>query len=168
MTSPFSPVDSIAKAMEGNRIQGMVRSIDQYRNGDPKAVADGSYAQVLYALTDYKHDVQVLWNFAVATGKENLDLALQAEAMKREMAEKDAEIARLRGLIRDNGSPRFNAVCERAENAEACLRDFVEAHRTGTGLLDCMDNSGGRYTSRFLADAIVRARALIGGDHASD
>ncbi|EYR81439.1 hypothetical protein [Shinella sp. DD12] len=139
-----------------NRIQGMVRSIDQYRNSDPKAIADGSFAQVLYALTDYKHDVLVLWEFAVSEAR-------KAEAMEREIAEKDAEIARLRGLIRDNGTPRFNAVCERAENAEACLRDFMEAHRTGTGLLDCMDNSGGRYTSRFLADAIVRARTLLNG-----
>jgi multidrug resistance efflux pump len=29
------------------------------------------------------------------------------------------EIERLRALVRDNGTPRFNAVCERAEKAEA-------------------------------------------------
>ena len=158
MTSPVSPSETIAKAMEGkNRIQGMVRSIDQYRNCDPKAIADGSYAQILYALTDDKNDILVLWGFAVST-------ALQLEAMQREMAEKDAEIARLRKMIRDNGTPKFNAVCERAENAEACLRDFVEAHKTGAGLLDCMDNAGNRYTSRFLAEAIARARTLIQGE----
>lgn len=72
MTSPVSAIEAIEKAP--NRIQGMVRSIDQYRNGDPKAIADGSHAQVLYALTDYKHDILVLWDFAVAAGR-------QAEAL---------------------------------------------------------------------------------------
>ena len=66
----------------------MVRSIDQYRNCEPKAIADGSHAQILYALTDDKHDILVLWDFAVST-------ALQFEAMKREMAEKDERIAAL-------------------------------------------------------------------------
>jgi hypothetical protein len=78
MTSPVSSLEAIEKAP--NRIQGMVRSIDQYRNGDPKAVADGSYAQVLYALTDYKHDVLVLWDFAIS-------VAPKAEAYEREIAE---------------------------------------------------------------------------------
>lgn len=86
--SGVSPSETIEKAMEGkNRIQGMVRSIDQYRNGQPKAVADGSYAQVLYALTDYKHDVLVLWDFAVSTAR-------QAEALQRENAE-------LRGVMKE-------------------------------------------------------------------
>lgn len=81
MTSPASTIEAIEKAMEGkNRIQGMVRSIDHYRNGVPKAVADGSYAQVLYALTDYKHDVLVLWDFAVSKARE-------VEALERENAE---------------------------------------------------------------------------------
>jgi len=78
MTSPASAVEAIEKAP--NRIQGMVRSIDQYRNSDPKAVADGSYAQVLYALTDDKHDILVLWDFAN-------EAARQAEALQRENAE---------------------------------------------------------------------------------
>lgn len=95
-----SPSETIAKALEGkNRVQGMVRSIDQYRNCDPKAIADGSYAQILYALTDDKHDILVLWDFAVATGYENIALALQLEAMKREMAEKDERIAALEAGI---------------------------------------------------------------------
>ncbi|WP_242221584.1 hypothetical protein [Shinella zoogloeoides] len=69
-----------ARRGDSARIQGMVRSIDQYRNGQPKAVADGSYAQILYALTDYKHDVLVLWDFAVSSAR-------QAEALQRENAE---------------------------------------------------------------------------------
>lgn len=72
--------EDVARRGDSARIQGMVRSIDQYRNGQPKAVADGSYAQVLYALTDYKHDVLVLWDFAVATAR-------KAEALQREIAE---------------------------------------------------------------------------------
>lgn len=61
-----------------NRIQGMVRSIDQYRNGSPKAVADGSYAQVLFALEDSRHDIMVLWDFAVTAARkiEALETAL--------------------------------------------------------------------------------------------
>lgn len=53
---------------EKDRIQGMVRSINQYRNGDPKAICAGSDAQILYAMTDARHDVLVLWDFAVAAG----------------------------------------------------------------------------------------------------
>lgn len=95
MTSPVSPSETIAKAMEGkNRIQGMVRSIDQYRNCDPKAIADGSYAQILYALTDDKNDILVLWGFAVST-------ALQLEAMQREMAELRALLSRAEEYIID-------------------------------------------------------------------
>ncbi|WP_430439042.1 hypothetical protein [Shinella sp.] len=76
-----------------NRIQGMVRSIDQYRNCDPKAIADGSYAQVLYALTDDKHDILVLWDFAVSAGERAAAEARKAEAMEREIVE-------LRGALR--------------------------------------------------------------------
>lgn len=95
MTSPVSPSETIAKTMEGkNRVQGMVRSIDQYRNCDPKAIADGSYAQILYALTDDKHDVLVLWDFAV-------EAARQAEALEREMAAKDERIAALEAGVSD-------------------------------------------------------------------
>lgn len=79
--------EDVARRGDSARIQGMVRSIDQYRNGSQKAVADGSYAQVLYALTDYKHDVLVLWDFAVSTAR-------QAEALQRENAE-------LRGVMKE-------------------------------------------------------------------
>ena len=36
----------------------------------------------------------------------------------------------MRGLIRDNGTPRFNAVCERAEKAEAEIEALREDIRT--------------------------------------
>lgn len=78
MTSPVSAIEAIEKTP--NRIQGMVRSIDQYRNGRPKAVADGSYAQVLFALQDMRHDILVLWDFAV-------EAARQAEVLQRENAD---------------------------------------------------------------------------------
>lgn len=135
--TPSSPVDSIEKAMEGNRIQGMVRSIDQYRNGDPKAVADGSYAQVLYALTDYKHDVQVLWDFAVAAAR-------QAEATKRELAE-------LRKLV--------------SECSDA-LSPFADAvfNDNGDMTVNLGSATGDDYVRAYFTDR--RARALIGGSHA--
>jgi hypothetical protein len=39
----------------------MVRSMDQWRNMVPRAVAEGSQAQVEYALADAKHDIDALW-----------------------------------------------------------------------------------------------------------
>jgi hypothetical protein len=49
--------------LEGkNRAQGMVRSMDQWRNMVPKAVAEGSQAQVEYALVDAKRDIEALWS----------------------------------------------------------------------------------------------------------
>ncbi len=61
-----------------NRIQGMVRSIDQYRNGSPKAIAADRRAQVLSALTDSRHDILVLWDFSVSAARkvEALETAL--------------------------------------------------------------------------------------------
>jgi hypothetical protein len=60
-----------------NRVQGMVRSVDQYRNSDPKAVCDGSPAQVLYAVTDARHDVLALWS-ACETSAVTIGLLLGA------------------------------------------------------------------------------------------
>lgn len=44
-----------------NRVQGMVRSMDQWRNMVPAAVSVGSQAQIEYALIDAKHDIEALW-----------------------------------------------------------------------------------------------------------
>jgi len=44
-----------------NRAQGMVRSMDQWRNMVPRVVSEGSQAQVEYALIDAKHDIEMLW-----------------------------------------------------------------------------------------------------------
>lgn len=38
------------------------------------------------------------------------------------------------------------------------IADFLRAHADGTGLIDCIDNQGERYTSQFLDDTIHRAR----------
>lgn len=140
MTSHVSAVEVIEKAMEGkNRIQGMVRSIDQYRNGDPKAVADGSYAQVLYALTDYKHDVLVLWDFAVSKAR-------KAEALERENAEKDERIALLREALLG-----FEHACEQLA--------ATRSHEIYTAMID-----GGQAQELLeLDNARRRARALLGG-----
>lgn len=45
-----------------NRVQGMVRSMDQWRNMVPAAVAAGSVAQIEYALIDAKTDIEALWS----------------------------------------------------------------------------------------------------------
>ena len=70
-TTPPDARNALAEIVAGldgvtpgkDRVQGMVRSITQYRNGDPKAIVAGSAAQVLYALTDAHHDVFCLWGF---------------------------------------------------------------------------------------------------------
>lgn len=81
----ISAIEAVEKPK--NCIQGMVRSIDQYRNCEPKAIADGSYAQVLCALTDDKHDILVLWGFAVSAGERAAAEARKVEALKREIAD---------------------------------------------------------------------------------
>lgn len=113
--------EDVARRGDSARIQGMVRSIDQYRNGQPKAVADGSYAQVLFALTDYKHDVLVLWDFAVESAR-------QAEALKRENAELRealkpfADVARYFGHLGDDyGSVMVNIDLGSLRRARALL-----------------------------------------------
>ncbi len=49
-----------------NRAQGMVRSMDQWRNMVPKAVMAGSQAQIEYALIDAKHDIEAMWSVLTA------------------------------------------------------------------------------------------------------
>ena len=124
------------------RIQGMVRSIDQYRNGQPKAVADGSYAQVLYALTDYKHDVLVLWDFAV-------EAARQAEALQRENAELRAFAA------------SFKFTCVDVSFYKDCYLHINDPDSVSFRL-----NNGSQF-SQFIAKLEDRrARALLGGENA--
>lgn len=48
-------------APKPNRVQGMVRSMDQWRNMEAKAVAAGSPAMIEYALIDAAHDIEALW-----------------------------------------------------------------------------------------------------------
>ncbi|MBI1620313.1 hypothetical protein [Aquamicrobium zhengzhouense] len=98
---------------EIKRIQGMVRSIDQWRNMVPSVVVTGSMAQVEYALADAKTDIEALWlkvaalsSAAVAEREpvydesEFLTIAYMRGAMdaKRDAtSELEAENARLRG-----------------------------------------------------------------------
>jgi hypothetical protein len=68
-----------------NRVQGMVRSIDQYRNGDPKVIMAGPHAQALYyALTDARHDVLALWSFAESSVAEITRLTAEVDRLTRE------------------------------------------------------------------------------------
>ncbi len=133
-----------ARRVPPARIQGMVRSIDQYRNGDPKAVADGSYAQVLYALTDYKHDVLVLWDFAV-------EAARQAEALQRENADLRAFAA------------SFKFTCVEVSFYKDCYLHIIEPDSVSFRL-----NNGSQF-SQFVAKLEDRrARALLGGENAGN
>lgn len=97
--------------------------------------------------------------------------ARKAEALKREIAEKDARIARLQGLIRDNGTPRFNAVCERAENAERENNELravmKECHAALKMMITPGDISGSTVASAFAAatSAECRARTLLNGGY---
>jgi hypothetical protein len=62
------------------------------------------------------------------------------------------EIERLRALVRDNGTPRFNAVCERAEKAEAEIKRLRDALREVISVSD-------RKT-----DIYDRAKAALAGE----
>lgn len=48
----------------------------------------------------------------------------------------------------------------RAEEAEALVGKFLLAHRDGPGLIDCIDNQGERYTSKFLGDLLSTASSI--------
>lgn len=142
MTSPVSAIEAIEKTP--NRIQGMVRSIDQYRNGDPKAVADGSYAQVLFALQDMRNDILALWDFAVSAAR-------QAEALQRDLAQlitlKDIHAAK-----RCEYFDRFQKLeRENAELREALKEIGTKGRTTGYGKS---------------ALAVIADRALLGGENA--
>jgi len=56
-----------------------------------------------------------------------------------------SEIERLRGRLAE---------------AERVIDAVLFAHQDGPGLIDCIDNDGGRYTSQFLLDVIDAAQAL--------
>ncbi|UNK39329.1 hypothetical protein MNR02_06390 [Shinella sp. H4-D48] len=96
-------------------------------------------------------------------------LARQAEALQRENAEKDAEIAKLRGMIRDNGTPRFNAICGRAEAAEREVAELRAVMKDCHSALKMLVSPGviqgttviGAFAA--VASAECRARALLGG-----
>jgi hypothetical protein len=47
------------------------------------------------------------------------------------------------------------------ERLRTLLATIILCHDEGTGLLDCMDNSGARYTSQALIDAIAKGRAAL-------
>lgn len=157
MTSPVSAVEAIEKAP--NRVQGMVRSIDQYRNGDPKAVAAGSHAQILFALEDLRHDVLVLWDFANTLARQAEALELRAEAaetlaerLKREAQFHAQEARTANSTIYEiyqvvsggkgepgnwHGAEPVRAKLEALERENAELREALKpfaAHQTADGL----------------------------------
>ena len=134
-------MDEVNEARRGDsaHIQGMVRSIDQYRNGQPKAVADGSYAQILYALTDYKHDVLVLWDFAVSTAR-------KAVALERE-----------------------NALLRVALEPFAEIADLVDSETEGVADNDEFQMHFHDYLmASWKLSMFRRARALLGGENAGN
>lgn len=85
MTTPSSPVDSIAKAMEGEIRRRAVDLVDtlvleRETNGQSKEFMDWAVFMIVQAFNEQR--------------------ARQAEAMKREMAEKDARIAALEEALK--------------------------------------------------------------------
>lgn len=95
-----------------------------------------------------------------------LSQSRKAEALEREGAEKDAEIAKLRGMIRDNGTPRFNAVCERSEQAEARVseleRENAEKEEArAEEWRSRRDAEGSRDAARAAANTLIRENAAL-------
>lgn len=116
MTTPSSPVDIIAKAMEGEFRRAAVNLVDtlvleRETNGQSKEFMD--WAVFMTARSFEKQlsfialKLRVNEQLAIANGERAKEeyqraesLARQAEAMKREMAEKDARIAALEDGLR--------------------------------------------------------------------
>lgn len=136
MTSPSSPVDSIAKAMEGEIRRRAVDLVDtlvleRETNGQSKEFMDWAVFMTVQAFNEQR--------------------SRQAEAMKREMAEKDARIAALREALLS-----FEYACEQLA--------ATRTHEIYTAMID-----GGQTQELLeLDNARRRARALIGGGNAED
>ena len=161
MTSPSSPVDIIEKAMEGVRPGTWVAGYSR-----PASRTRYVYANNVSILETHdskgRRDCEANADYIAACSPDRmrvvLDLARQAEAMKREMAEKDARIAAL----------------------EAGLRPFA-AHKTADGLRGpdgllyipddhplLFNGLGSDARVTMTVGDVRRARALIGGGNAED
>lgn len=55
----------------------------------------------------------------------------------------------------------ISAILAYVETLEKLLGEVLACHDEGAGLLDCIDNKGGRYTSRHLYDTIQATRAAL-------
>ena len=155
MTSPVSAIEAIEKAIHlGIAYDDLLRKLE----GPQEFLFAGDVAAI-----DAAYDA---WVCATRSASkllpEVLALARQAEALQRENAEKDAEIAKLRGMIRDNGTPRFNAVCDRAEAAE---RDNERLRAVLGRLKEATPISTNSSTAKeaFSFVYAVAATALLGG-----
>lgn len=128
-----------------DRVQGMVRSINQYRNGDPKAIAAGSHAQVLYALTDARHDIIALWAFAENTVSELTSLRDENERLRRDA---------------------FDIVADWHDKQAALFREMSEDIRSGElgrakAFASARHHAGSAAALRLNRTNRQRARALI-------
>lgn len=90
-----------------SKISGMHRSIEQYRNGVPERIMEGSPAQVLYALKDGREDLLIVWgamNELLEAAREAIPF-LEAIARSRhaewrpEMADSDSLLGRTYAAI---------------------------------------------------------------------
>jgi len=81
-------------------------------------------------------------------------------AFDPDQAEAADEIERLRALVRDNGTPRFNAVCKRAEKAEAEIKRLRAALHRINGLND--------HPARFSPDIDAVIEAALAGEKTND
>lgn len=171
MTSPSSPVDSIAKAMEGVT-PGPWKVDDEHDDYEIAIFGRPTWKCTRYGVEgewDVAH-IEVINDRAEETKanaayiaacnpvamREVLDLARQAEAMEREMAEKDAIQKVLNSVLTwaeqrcpcENEQPNPCPLCGASvENLEAC-------------------KSAENTIPRSLLAELRRARALIGGDNA--
>jgi len=87
-----------------------------------------------------------------------------AARLENELAAERAEKERLAALLHDNGTPRFNAVCERAEKAEDdnAAKDarVKELEQINANLMGDDENKP-RYTTKRLKLEIARATEAL-------
>ncbi|WLS01694.1 hypothetical protein [Shinella oryzae] len=159
MNSPVSAIEAIEKAMEGVtpgpwRREAMggsstVTSASKPSRNDTRIPSYG-YRDEEHCLAYpfIEDDGRVRWDFVCFS---HADAAYIATCSPDRMRDVLALARQAEALQRENAEWR------------SIVSDLIRAHAEGPGLLDCMDNAGNRYTSQFLADALSRARALLGG-----
>ena len=154
MTSPVSAIEAIEKAMEDvtNRVTWSVEGFDD-ATGQVNVVGDGFFiAGVIANQPDQEATAAYIAACNPVAMREVIALARQAEALQREIAEKDARIAALEAGMRPFS--KFAGV-------------VFERNFNSSDPVDTMTATDGAVSTLYARD-FFSARALLGGENAGN